>query len=142
MIIIKDLLRDARKIFRIFKGINELQYIGDKITNDMCFSASSKDIVDVIGKLFYFFYWFFDNLSILSKTKLISNLDTNKLTKLAMLSWFLGNVASIIKLIMDLDNLFKQKLKLDPQSKEGHLKIDKSIFNTYLNIKKQEKIFF
>lgn len=114
--------------------MNEFKYIINKISNDMCFKASNKDLIDIASKFFYFFYWFFDNLFILSKIKLIQNFDQSNLNKLAMLNWFLGNVTSILKMMMDLDELYKQKLYSDKSSKEANLKLDKAIFNTYLNI--------
>jgi hypothetical protein len=40
----------------------------------MCFKQTNKDFVDLFSKLSYFIYWFFDNLSILSKINLL-NLD-------------------------------------------------------------------
>lgn len=100
----------------------------------MCFKASNKDIIDVISKVFYFNYWLFDNLFILTKINLIQNLDQNKLNRLAMLNWFLGNVTAILKMMMDLDALYREKLKVDNNSKELNSKLDKKIFDTYLNI--------
>lgn len=85
----------------------------------------------MLSKFGYFFYWLFDNLSILTKLKLI-NLDLDKQTKLAASFWFIGALLAILKLLIDLNKLLTAKQNQDPT------KIDKSldikILNCYLNI--------
>lgn len=120
------LLRDGRKIFRIGKGLNELQWL-IKTLSSKEFKPTLPALLEVASKISYFFYWLFDNTSILAAIKLI-NLDKTRQTKIAMLGWFLGTLFSLLKLIQELSVLLSKKSKEEGKSNT------KKIFNTYLNI--------
>lgn len=84
------------------------------------------------------FYWFFDNLAIISKLKLIS-LDPAYQAKLAAMAWFMGAFLGILKDLVDLNELLikKSKSKIDGSDSNNtgaNLEVDKKILQTYLNI--------
>ena len=124
-------MRDARKLFRLGKSLNEFNFIVNKITNEMAFKSTPEQYIEITSKLCFFLYWLFDSSSILSKLKILS-FDVKQHTKYACTAWFLGTFISLIKLLLDLSKLINEK------NKEGSLTVnpvlDKKIFNLYLNI--------
>lgn len=64
-------MRDARKLFRLFKFLVEIK----KMENILKSSAKSSDDFSLFlkmgARIGFFGYWIFDNLLILSKLKLI-----------------------------------------------------------------------
>lgn len=82
-------------------------------------------------KASYFIYWFFDNISILSKLKVL-NFDVQQTTKLGALGWFLGSFLSFVKFIFELNELQLKKTIEDPSKKDPE--IETKIFNKYLDI--------
>jgi hypothetical protein len=124
-------MRDSRKLFRLGKGINELNFIIDKFAYDLSYKFNSQGYLELSMKLFYFIYWLFDNIAILSKLKLLS-FDVKATTKYAATGWFIGTILSTIKLLFELNNLLVLKNKEDPNNKDPAL--NKKIFNTYINI--------
>ena len=126
-----DLLRDSRKIFRLGKSFNELIFIIEKLTNELSFKVTPTNLLEVLSKFGYFFYWIFDNLGILSKLKLLS-LDPNNMNKYAALAWFTGTVLVLFKQLIELNTLLSDKKKQDPSKTDNVL--DKKIFNLYVNI--------
>ena len=94
-------MRDARKLFRLFKSINEYQKISkllSKIEED-----EFAFYFNVLNRLCFLGYWFFDNLQILSKINFLK-LDAKKNAQIGSLFWFF---ALIFSLILDLRNLIK-----------------------------------
>lgn len=96
-------MRDARKLFRLFKSLNELQKIMEFI------SKGSTDQVDLIlnllNRLGFFLYWIFDNIAILSTIKFVQA-ETKKMAKYGAFFWFWALVFSIIQTIRKLiDNV-------------------------------------
>ena len=68
---------------------------------------NSDFIFNVITRFFFMLYWFFDNLSILSKLGII-NVDTKNMGKKGSTCWF---IALISTLILTLKNLLRNYLK-------------------------------
>lgn len=97
----------------------------------MTFKITPSNSLEVLSKFGYFFYWFFDNLVILSKVKLLG-LDVPTQNKRAMTAWFIGTCLIIIKQLLDLNSLLSQKQKEDPYSKDKTL--DRKILHCYINI--------
>ena len=97
----------------------------------MAFKVTPSNSLEVLSKLGYYFYWFFDNLVILSKIKLL-NYDVPTQNKRAMTAWFIGTFLLIIKQLLDLNSLLSQKQKEDPNNKDKTL--DRKILNCYINI--------
>merc|ERR1712032_1321771 len=93
--------RDSRKIFRMFKSINEYNFINKKI-NDFVWAKNKTPIVfDILSKVGFFFYWIFDNIQILSTIKFLSA-DPTFHAKLGALCWFFGGLFAICRLVYDL----------------------------------------
>lgn len=124
-------MRDSRKIFRLGKGINELNFIINKLAYDLSFKFNTDGYLELSTKFFYFIYWLFDNAAILSKLKIL-NFDVKSTTKYAAAGWFAGTILTSIKLLIDLNKLLVLKNKEDPNNKDPAL--NKKIFNTYINI--------
>ena len=90
-------MRDARKLFRLFKSVNEAKKIKD-LTNGVL------DInlgLNILIKAFFLLYWFFDNLNILSKIKILSH-DPKKMAKWGSTFWLLALVTNLALLIRNL----------------------------------------
>ena len=91
--------RDARKIFRLGKFINELQSMQQAFSNvNIDFPELT---LQILTRLSFFFYWIFDNLGCLSSIKVIK-MDANSLSQKGNLAWFLGVVFSLISLARNL----------------------------------------
>lgn len=62
-------MRDARKLFRLFKSLNEYKKLMDLLKKDQ----SLEDLIlSIITRIGFLLYWIFDNLAILSKIKILS----------------------------------------------------------------------
>lgn len=62
----------ARRIFRLFKSLNEYVAIKKLLASD----HSKLDVfMQVTTRVAYLFYWLFDNLAVLIKIKLIRGLN-------------------------------------------------------------------
>ena len=90
-------MRDARKLFRLFKSVNEAKKIKD-LTNGVL------DInlgLNILIKAFFLLYWFFDNLNILSKIKLL-DFDPKKMAKIGSTFWLIALVTNLVLLVRNL----------------------------------------
>lgn len=106
-------------------------FIIEKLTNELSFKVTPTNLLEVLSKFGYFFYWIFDNLGIMSRLKLV-NLDSTNMNKYAALAWFTGTVLVLMKQLIDLNVLLSDKKKQDPSKTDEAL--DKKIFNLYINI--------
>lgn len=91
MINYAESVKDARKLFRLFKSIVEYQKLIDILLDD---EDNLLKIFRVLGQIFFFFYWFFDNISIVLKIKLFKG-DYAKHNILASIFWLLSLVTTI-----------------------------------------------
>eukprot|EP00743_Colponemidia_sp_Colp-15_P003585 GILK01003867.1.p1 GENE.GILK01003867.1~~GILK01003867.1.p1 ORF type:complete len:267 (+),score=40.56 GILK01003867.1:43-801(+) len=101
-------MRDARKLFRLFKSVNEYQKVmmtamgkGDSFTKTMT----------IISRLGFLQYWIFDNLVILCNTKFLKQ-SPAQYTKLGSLGWFIGLVSAIILECVNLADSFDRESRL------------------------------
>jgi hypothetical protein len=96
-------MRDARKLFRLFKSVNEAKKIKDLLgqTRDV------DNILNILIRAFFALYWFFDNLNILSRIKII-NQDAKKCAKWGATFWLLGLVTNLILLFKSLAANFEK----------------------------------
>jgi peroxin-11B len=90
-------MRDARKLFRLLKSVNEAKKIKDLLAQD----RTIDNILNIIVRGFFLLYWFFDNLNILSKLK-IFNQDPKQMAKLGASFWLLGLLTNLVLLIKNL----------------------------------------
>ncbi len=132
------LTKDSRKIFRLFKSVNEYKALRDKVTKDLVWQPVKTPIVlEILSKLGFFFYWIFDNIQILSSIKFI-NADPNYHLKLASISWVVGLVFGLAKNVWDLIQLFNKKcyeINVDvSEHKNTESKLNFLIIKTLLEI--------
>ena len=95
-------MRDARKLFRLFKTVNEVKKIKDLLNGSM----NTETYLNIGVRGFFGVYWFFDNLNILSKIKLLS-FDNKQMAKYGASFWLLALVTNLILLIKQLMANFK-----------------------------------
>ncbi len=103
--------KDARKIFRLFKSINEYEGMTYILFNE---EESLTNLLKLFSRACYFFYWAFDNASILSKIKLF-RFNYQKPYRIGYHFWFAAlafmNVCLMAELYFDVDN--KKKIEAD-----------------------------
>lgn len=91
-------MRDARKLFRLFKTINEYKKIQDLL------KKGSSDHVDlllnILTRIAFGIYWLFDNLAILSKLKIIDK-DPKPYGKTGALFWLIALATNLILVIKE-----------------------------------------
>ena len=92
-------MRDARKLFRLFKSIVEYQKI-QQLANAK--APQHKKVLNILSRAGFFFYWIFDNLQILSKVKFLEGVDKEKAGKRAAFFWMLGLLFSIAVVIIEM----------------------------------------
>jgi len=85
------LVRDSRKILRLFKFVSEYEKIA-KILNNR--PVSNKQLLQIIGAVGLSAYWFFDNLVFLAKGDRLKN--NSEWSKYSMFGWFIGILAQLI----------------------------------------------
>lgn len=90
-------MRDARKLFRLFKSVNEAKKIKDLCAQEM----NIENILNILIRGFFLLYWFFDNLNILSKIKILQQ-DPKKMAKIGSTFWLLALVTNLVVLIKNL----------------------------------------
>ena len=98
------LTRDCRKILRLFKWVGEYE----KLERLLASPSSHRQQVQVLGTIGMACYWFFDNVTYLSKGGMVA--DHPMYARLSMAGW---NVGISCALLMDtqtlLDNLEREK---------------------------------
>lgn len=80
-------MRDARKLFRLFKSLIEYQKIQMLLKQKQ---AEHKKILNILTRLGFLLYWIFDNIQILSKVKFLNGFDKDKAAWRAAFFWFSG----------------------------------------------------
>eukprot|EP01017_Pseudomicrothorax_dubius_P014885 TRINITY_DN1738_c0_g1_i1.p1 TRINITY_DN1738_c0_g1~~TRINITY_DN1738_c0_g1_i1.p1 ORF type:complete len:226 (-),score=46.99 TRINITY_DN1738_c0_g1_i1:122-799(-) len=103
-------MRDARKLFRLFKSLNEYQ----KILASLSKKGQEDEIelfLDVSGRLSFLFYWLFDNLNILSSIKFIKR-DPKPYAKIGSSFWFLALLIALVQYGRQLLFSFEEEARL------------------------------
>lgn len=62
-------MKDARKLFRLFKTVNEIQKIIDLINKKDADEINKA--LNLLVRVFFGLYWYFDNLVILKTVKFL-----------------------------------------------------------------------
>lgn len=123
----------------MFKSVNELKVLRDKVTKDLVWQPKKTPIIfEILSKIGFFFYWIFDNIQILSSIKFI-NADTNYHLRMASISWTIGIIFGLAKNVWDLVQLLKQKCKeakvdFDEKLKQADSKLNFLIIKTLIEI--------
>ena len=99
-------MRDARKLFRLFKTVNEIKKIKDLLSQDL----NLEGMLNMVIRGFFGLYWLFDNLNILSRIKVLSGPDPKRMAKIGSTFWLLALVTNLVLLVKNLlDNVSKSK---------------------------------
>ena len=93
----------ARKLFRLFKSLNEWDTIRKHLNDPM------KNALPILARAAFFFYWLFDNLAVLIKIKFIQNWDVKAMSRRAAKFWLLGIWLTILIALMDLAKVAKEE---------------------------------
>lgn len=129
---------DARKMFRLAKSLNEYETITKLLNNPGLDTVAT--ILQLLARSSFFIYWIFDNLTILSKIKVLK-FEAKSWSRPGMTCWFIGILFSLLLLIRNLLGSFAQESALRSFAKtpETNEKIDKLLAARkilYLNILK------
>ena len=92
-------MRDARKLFRLFKSLMEYQKIQELLKKP---DVTHKKALNVLSRLGFFFYWIFDNIQILGKVKYLNGVDVEKAGKRASFFWLMGLIFSIASVLIQM----------------------------------------
>lgn len=138
-------MKDARKLFRLFKSINEIQKIIElvkKQDNDELNKA-----LNILCRFFFGLYWYFDNLVILKTVKFIQG-DHKADGKNGSTCWLLGLICNHIQNVRGLISNFQEEQNVsqkilastseeDTQKLAGQMKkLKKARTDLYLSVLK------
>jgi hypothetical protein len=98
------MMRDARKFFRIFKSLQEIKAINDKIKDLLWKKDKIPIILEIISRLGFLIKWIFENLYILALVNLIRTNKTDKFVYYSNLGWFFGLIWGIVKNFYEIIN--------------------------------------
>lgn len=133
-----DHMKNARKLFRLFKTLNEYQKFMEIISKG---DLDQVAILNALSRGAFGLYWIFDNLSVLSTVKFLK-FDSKQMNKYGAFWWFiallLGQAVAIITLA-DLASQEKQLLKKEKndETKKQLKGLQAKKMVQYLNIIKQ-----
>jgi len=114
--------RDARKLVRIFKTLNEYQKIQALVGQD----PSLKQGIQLIGALGLSFYWAFDNLIYLAKADFLAKDRVEIWGKLSNFGWWTGITSAVIIDVWALTDNFAKEEKIKKQLQAAKSTPDKS----------------
>lgn len=131
-------MKTARKLFRLFKSINEYHKINEFLSKK---ELSQVDMLNVAGRVAFLLYWVFDNLSVLSSVKFL-NFDAKQMNKYGAFWWFVALVLGQAASFITLANLAKEEASIRKKEKSEETQkalkaINAKRFTEYLNIIKQ-----
>ena len=92
-------MRDARKLFRLFKSLMEYQKIQELLKKP---DVPHKKLLNILSRLGFFFYWIFDNIQILGKVKYLNGVDVEKAGKRASFFWLLALIFSVAGVLIQM----------------------------------------
>ena len=130
-------MKNARKLFRLFKTFNELHKIlalmGKKDMNQ-------KVVLALITRTAFAIYWIFDNLQVLSAVKFLK-FDPKQMGKYGAMAWLAGLILSNIGSLMNLAEISKKEKGLSQKKGSKEVteeleKCQKSRFAEILNLVK------
>lgn len=126
LIALSDLSRDSRKLFNLFRSLKELNDIQNTIFDEKKYKTLS--LADIILKISKFFFYLFDNLSLLSALKVLP------FSKSAT-----GVIGNLFYLSITVCNLCKSLYKLYILLEEKEQKENNMIDNSEIDIKERPK---
>ena len=97
-------MADARKLFRLFKWINEYQKTVDMLDKPPIDWDQIDLIGNILARLSFAGFWAFDNLFILAKLKIIRR-NSESFKKPAQFFWWCGILFNLILALRKLSTL-------------------------------------
>jgi peroxin-11B len=89
--------RDSRKIFRLFRSVQEIKTINDKIKDLLSKSEKFTILCDIFSRIGYLIHWIFDNFFILAQVKIINSEHLNYYSYIAHMGWLVGILWDLLK---------------------------------------------
>jgi peroxin-11B len=131
-------MKTARKLFRLFKSVNEYKKIVEILSKG---NLSQTDTLNALSRLAFLLYWFFDNLTVLASVKFL-NLDAKQMNKYGAFWWFVGLILGQAVSFISLAEIAAEEAKLRKQERSETTakelqKLKAKKFTEYLNILKQ-----
>ena len=109
-------MSNARKLFRLFKSLMEYKKI-NAILGKADSVSLRKLILQLIPRIAFFFFWFFDHLIVIHKVNFYRGYDLKWVLQCWGKLWFIANTTQIIDGILDLISLSKEEAKLAAQKR-------------------------
>ena len=107
-------MRDARKLFRLFKSLMEYQKICQFQKMKL---PPHKKTLNILSRLGFLLYWVFDNIQILTKVKYLQNVDQAKAAKRACFFWLLGLLFSVLLVFVQMYETAQEEVTLKIQAR-------------------------
>ncbi len=89
----------ARKLFRLFKSFNE--YVKIQTIRKGKLPDFEKNL-QILARLAFLCYWFFDNLAVLVKVKFLTSFELKQMSRRAAKCWLAGIWLSILVALIEL----------------------------------------
>lgn len=131
-------MKTARKLFRLFKSLNEYQKImGIMAKGDL----DQIQMLNLASRLAFLLYWLFDNLTVLGSVKFLK-VDPKQMNKYGAFWWFIGLVLGQAVAFLTLAELNGEEAQLRKKEKSEETRkqlkaVQAKKFSQYLNIIKQ-----
>lgn len=113
-------MKNSRKLFRLFKTINEVKKIIEIL------NKASRDKADqglsLLTRAFFGLYWIFDNIVILKTMKFING-DFKANNKTAMTFWFLALITAFVQSLRNFIFSFKKEAQLKKDALQSSIDI-------------------
>lgn len=128
--------RDSRKIFRLFKSIQEMKTIYDKIKDLLWKREKVPVLFEILSRVGYLIYWVFDNLFILASVRMLKTKSDslNYLSYIAHMGWLIGIGWALLKNIYEILNLLLSKNKNMNDDEFSEFNRQKEIINLLIRI--------
>ena len=85
----------ARKLFRLFKSINEYAVVRDTFLN----GTLNRNFMKVSARIAYLLYWILDNMTVLIKIKFLKGYNLSKISRLAAMFRLIGLILNMLLII-------------------------------------------
>jgi peroxin-11B len=111
-----DGMKNARKLFRLFKSLNEYHKIRQMLKKPDEDDATF--YLNLLSRIGFLAYWVFDNLNVLADIKFL-NIDAKKNGKNAATCWFIALVFGLILYVRDLIKVSHSQVSAEKSAASG-----------------------
>lgn len=131
-------MKNARKLFRLFKTLNEYQKLMEILNKGELDQIAA---LNAGSRIAFGLYWIFDNLAVLSAVKFLG-LDAKQMNKYGAFWWFIGLILGQAVALLTLADLAAEESALSKKERNDDTKkqlkaIQAKKFVQYLNVIKQ-----